>query len=203
MAYGKPLFKNPDEVKRLADEYFAKFPKIEEAETDADKLKAKEYQNAGILPTMSGLCIKLGFYSWEQWNIYEQKKIFRSTFQALRLRLLSYWEGVLPTGRGAQGVSAWINYVTGGSFLGKSADFVGSRGAVAVVVVGADGSRQALSDILTAANTPQIQQVKTIDTTAQEVKSKPRKASKASDKRAEANKRKARLKTLKRLAAGK
>jgi hypothetical protein len=152
---------------------------------------------------MSGLCLKLGFCDLKQFDDYEKKPRFRAVFKAVRLRLLSYWETALATGKGTQGVTNWINYVTSGAFLGKSADVSGGRGAVAVVVVGADGSRQALSDILTASNTPQIQSVKTIETTAQEVKSKPRKASKATDKRAEANKRTARLKTLKSIASGK
>lgn len=196
------LFNTPEEVQEIAQAYFEKFPKIEEAKNETQKAQAKENASIGLLPTMSGLCLKLGFCDLRQFDDYEKKPRFRAVFKAVRLRLLSYWETALATGKGTQGVTSWINYVTSGAFLGKTADSSGSRGAVAVVVVGADGSRQTLSDILNASNTPQIQQVKTIETTAQEVKSKPAKPHKASDKRAEANKRKARLKTLKRLASG-
>lgn len=175
MANGKPLFKTPEEVKKLAEEYFKKFPRIDEAKTEADKLRAKEYQQAGILPTMSGLCLKLGFYSWSQWQIYENKRLFKATFEGLRLRLLSYWESSLATGRGTQGVTSWINYVTGGSFLGKTQEKQGFSGGVAVVVIGSDGSRQALTDILAAQNTTQIQRVKTIDADAEEVTPNPKK----------------------------
>lgn len=194
MANGKPLFKTPEEVETIAEEYFKKFPRIDEAKTEAEKLKAKEYQQAGILPTMSGLCLKLGFYSWNQWADYEKKRLFRATFEGLRLRLLSYWESSLATGRGTQGVTSWINYVTEGSFLGKTQEKQGFSGGVAVVVVGSDGSRQALTDILAAQNSTQVQRVKTIDTTAEEVAPQPKKF----PKKSAANRRRALSNALKR-----
>lgn len=193
---GKALFKTPEEVQEIAEEYFKKYPKLENAQTPEETSQAVDCLINGILPTLSGLCLKLGFHTIKQFDDYEKKRLFRSTFEGLRLRLLSYWESALGTGKGSQGVSAWINYTTGGAFLGKATESAGNRGAVAVVVVGADGSRQALSDILQASQTPQIQRVKTIDTTAQEVKPKPAKIQKKKDSRAESNKRNALRKHL-------
>lgn len=194
MARGKPLFSTPEEVEEIADIYFANFPKLEDVRTEAEKLAALQNQTAGILPTLSGLSLKLGFYTLRQFEEYARKPKFRATFEGLRLRLLSYWETALGTGKGSQGVTNWLNYVTAGEFLGKSQEKQGLSGGVAVVVIGADGNRQALTDILAAQNSTQIQRVKTIDTTAEEVKPTPKK----SPKKSAANRRRALSNALKR-----
>lgn len=194
MARGKALFSTPEDVEAIANKYFANFPKLEDAKTDAEKLTALQNQNAGILPTLSGLSLKLGFYTLKQFEEYAHKPKFRATFEGLRLRLLSYWETALGTGKGTQGVSNWLNYVTAGEFLGKTQEKQGLSGGVAVVVVGSDGSRQALTDILAAQNSTQVQRVKTIDTTAEEVAPQPRKF----PKKSAANRRRALSNALKR-----
>ena len=191
---GKMLFSTPEQVEKIAQEYFSRFPRLDETKTPEEKALAIENQTLGNLPTLSGLCLKLGFCDIRQFNDYEQKKRFSSVFRGLRTRLLSYWESLLASGRGSAGVNNWLSYVSGGEFCNKTAENQGVRGgSVAVVVIGSDGSRQTLADILQAQNPPQIQSVKTIDAKAQEVKTK-------SPHRIEAGHKGARTKTLKKLA---
>lgn len=164
-----PMFTSIEEVETRSERYFKKFPHIDEAETPEEINKAKEYQTLGILPTLSGLSLAIGLKDWRDFNRYASKGKYKGVFMALKSRLLRYWETALATGRGAQGVTAWLNALTGGEMLQNQGLNDSNKMSCQIVVIGTDGNKQALSDIINATQAQRIQGTKTIDTTAQTI----------------------------------
>ena len=160
-------FKNVSELEKLANEYFSRYPYLDDVTEASDIVKAKDNLALGILPTISGLCYFIGLESINDWQTLKNSKKYKHTCDKLTLRLCRYWESASATGRGQTGVSNWLDTFAG--FPQKQALSQENRGVCTVVVIGADGNKQALSDIISTAQAQRLQGIKTIDTTAQEI----------------------------------
>lgn len=130
---------------KLADLYFKKYPHIDEVKTDLEKCKAFENVRVGILPTMSGLCYALGLQDSQEFDSYAKKKGFSFLFNRLRLRLLRYWEASLATGKGTSGVQSWLS-VNACEYSKTKEQTAIKAPQINIVVVGKDGTKQALND---------------------------------------------------------
>lgn len=130
---------------KLADSYFKKYPHIDESKTDIEKAQALENIKLGILPTLSGLCYALGLQDSQEFDSYSKKKGFSSLFQRLRLRLLRYWESSLATGKGTSGVQSWLS-VNACEYSKTKEQQAIKAPQINIVVVGKDGTKQALND---------------------------------------------------------
>lgn len=160
-------FSTVEELEKLVDEYFQKYPNIDDVEDNTDKLTAVANLTNGILPTLTGVCYKIGLNSLNDWQTLKNSKKYKRTCEKIILRLSRFWEAASATGRGQTGVSNWLDTFAG--FPQKQALSQENRGVCAVVVIGSDGNKQALSDIISTAQAQRLQGIKTIDTTAQEI----------------------------------
>lgn len=168
MKTSRVKFKTPEELEALAREYFKKYPFTDDENlTPEEHRKAIENLTAGILPTISGLCYFIGLQSINEWYLLRNKQKFKRVCERLTLALTRFWEAASATGRGQTGVSNWLD--TFANFPQKQALNQENRPAVAVVVIGSDGNKQALSDIISTAQAQRIQGIKTIEAKAQEI----------------------------------
>lgn len=141
---------------KLAESYFKKYPHIDEVKSEREKAQALENIRLGILPTMSGLCYALGLQDSKEFDSYSNKKGFSSLFQRLRLRLLRYWEASLSTGKGTSGVQSWLS-VNACEYSKTKEQTAIKAPQINIVVVGKDGTKQALSDFSQSPNVIDVQ----------------------------------------------
>lgn len=141
---------------KLADAYFKKYPHFDEVKTEHEKVQALENIKLGILPTLSGLCYALGLQDSQEFDSYSKKKGFSSIFQRLRLRLLRYWESSLATGKGTSGVQSWLSVNSCEYSKSKEQQAIKAP-QINIVVVGKDGTKQALSDFSQSPNVIDVQ----------------------------------------------
>lgn len=165
MTREKAKFNSVEELETLVNEYFSKYPYIDDCQEQSDITKAKENLTNGILPTISGLCYYIGLKSINDWNTLKNRKKYTASCDKIILRLSRYWESASATGRGQTGVTNWLN--TFANF--PTTQTTENKGVCAVVVIGADGNRQALSDIINSAQAQRIQGLKTIEAKAEQV----------------------------------
>ena len=83
------------------------------------------------------------------------------------MRLSRYWESASATGKGQTGVSNWLN--TFANFPQNQGLNDSGKLSCQIVVIGTDGNKQALSDIINATQAQRIQGTRTIETTAQAI----------------------------------
>ena len=164
----KDKFSTVEELEKLTNAYFKKYPHIDDATTESERVKAKDNLINGILPTISGLCYYIGLESINDWNLLKNKKKYKGACDKIILRLSRYWEAASATGRGQTGVTNWLNAFA--NFPQNQGLENQSRLSCAVVVIGADGNKQALSDIISSAQAQRIQGLKTIEAQAEPVK---------------------------------
>lgn len=165
MTREKAKFNSVEELETLVNEYFSKYPYIDDCQEQSDINKAKENLTNGILPTISGLCYYIGLKSINDWNTLKNRKKYTASCDKIILRLSRYWESASATGRGQTGVTNWLN--TFANF--PTAQTPENKGVCAVVVIGSDGNRQALSDIINSAQAQRLQGIKTIEAKAEAI----------------------------------
>lgn len=163
----KPKFNTPEELEALVNEYFSKYPHIDEAKDEAEKQEAIANLTAGILPTISGLCYYIGLSSINEWSALKNKHKYKRLCDKIILGLSRFWEAASATGKGQTGVSNWLD--TFANFPQKQA-LSDNRLSCNIVVIGTDGNKQALSDIINATQAQRIQGTRTIEAQAQEIK---------------------------------
>ena len=163
----KAKFNTAEELETLANEYFAKYPHIDEAKTEAEKQEAVTNLTNGILPTFSGLCYYIGLTSLKDWYLWEKKAKYKAVCARIILGLTRFWEAASATGKGQTGVSNWLD--TFANFPQKQA-LSDNRLSCNIVVIGTDGNKQALSDIINATQAQRIQGTRTIEAQAQPIK---------------------------------
>lgn len=171
----KAKFTTPEELETLANEYFSKYPHIDEAATEAAKQEAITNLTNGILPTFSGLCYYIGLTSLKDWYSWEKKAKYKAVCARIILGLTRFWESASATGKGQTGVSNWLNVF--GNFPQNQGLNDSNKLSCQIVVIGTDGNKQALSDIINATQAQRIQGTRTIETTAQAIdRNSPKKA---------------------------
>lgn len=161
----KPKFNTPEELETLVNEYFAKYPHIDEAKTEAEKQEAIANLTAGILPTISGLCYYIGLSSINDWSLLKNKHKYKRLCDKIILGLSRFWEAASATGKGQTGVSNWLNAF--GNFPQNQGLNDSGKLSCNIVVIGTDGNKQALSDIINATQAQRIQGTRTIEAQAQ------------------------------------
>ena len=163
----KPKFNTPEELEVLANEYFSKYPHVDEAKDPTQKLEAVTNLTNGILPTFSGLVYYIGMNQLSDRQTLSKKHKYKVICGRIMLRLTRFWEAASATGKGQTGVSNWLD--TFANFPQKQA-LSDNRLSCNIVVIGTDGNKQALSDIINATQAQRIQGTRTIEAQAQEVK---------------------------------
>lgn len=171
----KAKFTTAEELETLANEYFKNYPYIDDCKELIDKQTAVDNLMNGILPTISGLCYYIGLNSINEWNTLKNKQKYKRICDKIILRLSRYWESASATGKGQTGVSNWLNAF--GNFPQNQGLNDSNKLSCQIVVIGTDGNKQALSDIINATQAQRIQGTRTIDTTAQAIdRPSPKKA---------------------------
>jgi hypothetical protein len=164
----KAKFTTAEELETLANEYFKNYPYIDDCKELIDKQKAVENLINGILPTISGLCYYIGLNSINDWNTLKNKQKYKRTCEKIILRLSRYWESASATGKGQTGVSNWLNAF--GNFPQNQGLNDSGKLSCNIVVIGTDGNKQALSDIINATQAQRIQGTRTIEAQAQTIR---------------------------------
>lgn len=146
--------KSPEELKEAIEQYFAKFPNIEDNLEDNEYAEALRQLNLGIKPTLSGLAYKIGLTDVRQFETLRSVPKLRCLIDSTYLRLYRYWEAGLATGKGSASIEKWLKSRSSGVLV-EEAKPQELAPKVAVIVIGADGSKQTLSSIIeqTQANT--------------------------------------------------
>ena len=158
-------FTTAEELETLANEYFSKYPYIDDCDELTDKQKAVDNLINGILPTISGLCYYIGLSSINDWNTLKNKQKYKRICDKIILRLSRYWESASATGKGQTGVTNWLN--TFANFPQNQGLNDSGKLSCQIVVIGTDGNKQALSDIINATQAQRIQGTRTIEAQAQ------------------------------------
>ena len=181
MARRQTNFKSVDDVKKIIDKYLAKYPLIRTAKTEAEKRQAVENATIGILPTLTGASLELGLLGIEDFIYYSKKSKYKLVFQEVRSRLQEYYEQGLATGKGSQGVSMWLDRV-GKGFEQNQPLNANNQPLLNIVVIGSDGSKSPLQNLISNINTPKLESPKPIEipyvVASQDKAQKPTKASK-------------------------
>jgi len=101
-----PLFSTHEELEKMGKEYFALFE--ETAAPEERKARGIEvYENR---PTITGLCLFLGFESRDAFYRYEKKPEFQYTIKALRTKIENVYEQYLTTKGAAGAIFALKNF---------------------------------------------------------------------------------------------
>lgn len=164
----KAKFTTAEELETLANEYFKNYPYIDDCKELIDKQTAVDNLINGILPTISGLCYYIGLNSINEWNTLKNKAKYKRICEKIILRLSRYWESASATGKGQTGVSNWLNAF--GNFPQNQGLNDSGKLSCNIVVIGTDGNKQALSDIINATQAQRIQGTRTIEAQAQPIR---------------------------------
>ena len=94
MAGRPPQFANPDELQRKIDDYFIYIEGEHhfEADPDNENKDIKVYDRWPEPPSITGLCIYLGFESRQSFHDYGKKPQFSYTIKMARLRVENAYE---------------------------------------------------------------------------------------------------------------
>lgn len=192
MARHQTKFKSVDDVKKIIDNYLAKYPLIRTAKTESEKLKAVENATLGLLPTLTGASLELGLLGIEEFIYYSKKSKYKLVFQEVRSRLQEYYEQGLATGKGSQGVSMWLDRV-GKGFEQNQPLNANNQPLLNIVVVGSDGSKSPLQNLISNINAPRLESPKPLEipyvVASQDKAPKPTKASKKAKAKAKTPKK--------------
>ena len=96
---GRPaIFETPEEADEKVEAYFLQFT-------------SDEYnpQYGEIRPTITGLCLFLGFESRQSFHDYAQKSEFSYTFKKARMRIENHYESMLTNNNAAGTIFALKN----------------------------------------------------------------------------------------------
>lgn len=91
-----PMFKNAEDFENKVNEYFVsiqgEFHWEEESDRDGNVKTVKVWDIEPEPPTITGLCLYLGFESRQSFYAYEAKEEFSYTVKKARLRIESEYE---------------------------------------------------------------------------------------------------------------
>lgn len=155
-----PKFKTPEEALQIVENYLKKYPLKRTAKTPEEIRQALENASAGILPTITGTAIELGLETIDNFIFYSKKPKFKRCFASIRARLQEYFEQGLATGKGSQGVMMWLDKM-GTNFQQNQPLNNSGQPLLNVLVIGSDGSRSPLANLVNTINAPLIEQKKT------------------------------------------
>lgn len=102
-----PLFKDPEEVEALVQEYFEKGVKMRTVILGPPNAR---YEIQVPVPTITGLAIYLGFESRQSFYDYESKPEFSYTIKKARLFIENEYEEMLQTGNTTGAIFALKNF---------------------------------------------------------------------------------------------
>ena len=148
------VFKNSEEMKKKADEYFSKFPHPDYFEKDEDIEKSLKAIQSGRMPTLNGLALFMGFSSINSLYSYQEKKGFSKVLEAIRTRLASYYELSLNSKFG-QNAFNWLKSVQSDIWQDKVQQSQALPVVANIVFIDKDGAK--------------AKQINVIDAQAQEV----------------------------------
>lgn len=102
-----PMFDNPEEIESLVKEYFEKGVKIKTVVLGPPNAR---YSIQVPVPTITGLCLYLGFESRQSFYAYELKPEFSYTIKKARLFIENEYEEMLATGNVTGAIFALKNF---------------------------------------------------------------------------------------------
>lgn len=106
-------------MREVADQYFKQYPHPDDFANQDDKQKAVDTIRNGLIPTLNGLALYLGFDSIQSLYDYGKKDGFKQILNYLRARIGSYWELNLNS-KFANGAMKWLDSVQPDTFGDKS-----------------------------------------------------------------------------------
>lgn len=107
---GKRKFENSEEMRSLAESYFKQYPHPDDFTETDEKREAVNTIREGLIPTLNGLAIKLGFSSINALYEYNKKEGFKQVMDWIRAKIGSYWELNLNS-KFANGAQKWLESV--------------------------------------------------------------------------------------------
>lgn len=101
------MFESADEVEALVEEYFEKGVKMKTVVLGPPNAR---YSIELPVPTITGLCLYLGFESRQSFYEYEQKPEFTYTIKKARLLIETEYEEMLQAGNTSGAIFALKNF---------------------------------------------------------------------------------------------
>lgn len=101
------MFESPEEVEALVQEYFEKGVKMKTVILGPPNAR---YSIEVPVPTITGLCIYLGFESRQSFYAYEDKPEFSYTIKRARLFIENEYEELLQAGNTTGAIFALKNF---------------------------------------------------------------------------------------------
>jgi hypothetical protein len=107
MAGRPPLYNTTEELENKIDEYFEKGVRTKTVVVGRGK---DNYEVEIEIPTITGLCLYLGFESRQSFYDMEKNNEFSYTIKKARLRIENHYEELLQTGTPAAAIFALKNF---------------------------------------------------------------------------------------------
>lgn len=105
--------------REVAEKYFNQYPHPDNFAEEEEKLRAVQSIQSGLIPTLNGLALFLGFESIQSLYNYEKRDGFKSVLNWLRAKIASYWELNLNS-KFANGAQKWLESVQPDNWGDKS-----------------------------------------------------------------------------------
>lgn len=105
--------------REVAEKYFNQYPHPDNFAEEEEKIKAVQTIQSGLIPTLNGLALFLGFESVQSLYNYEKRDGFKSVLNWLRAKIGSYWELNLNS-KFANGAQKWLESVQPDNWGDKS-----------------------------------------------------------------------------------
>lgn len=102
-----PWFETPEELENKIQEYFEKGVKMKTVILGPPN---KRYEIQVAVPTITGLCLYLGFESRQSFYDYEKREAFSYTIKKARLLIESEYEEMLQAGNTSGAIFALKNF---------------------------------------------------------------------------------------------
>ena len=112
-------YESAQRMREVAEEYFKQYPHPDNFTDRDDKQKAVNIIQSGLIPTLNGLSLYLGFDSIQSLYDYQRKEGFKQVLNWLRAKIGSYWELNLNS-KFANGAMKWLDAVQPDTFGDKS-----------------------------------------------------------------------------------
>lgn len=133
-----PMFTDPEEVERLVYEYFEKGVKMKTVVLGPPNAR---YTIELPVPTITGLCLYLGFESRQSFYAYEQKPEFSYTIKKARLFIENEYEEMLATGNTTGAIFALKNFGwTDKTEIDQKTEHSGSVGFTGINIIRPDAN---------------------------------------------------------------
>ena len=96
MAGQPPIFKTPKAFEEKVDEYFTwikgEFTETEELDEEENPIVERQWTRHPEPPTITGMCLFLGFESRQSFHDYQEREGFSYTVKRARMRIESEYE---------------------------------------------------------------------------------------------------------------